>query len=198
MFFCHSKLLQNLEKCQNSDELASPILFRYFILLLSWLCLTSISSNMLALNFTLICMGPPPSANGTIPRLDPVKYWFAKLIRISVQQIRAFSLLIGRLTSVTRLGKRISWCGRWLSAPFWAHSHSLGSTHDMAPVRCCSAPDSPPWWPPRWCQLQPPPASRSFWHSDSYRWVMLPYISGLLWGGGEYAGSTRLFIDWCS
>uniref|UniRef100_A0A183BUK4 MFS domain-containing protein n=1 Tax=Globodera pallida TaxID=36090 RepID=A0A183BUK4_GLOPA len=39
--------------------------FRYFILFLSWLCLTSISSNMLALNFTLICMGSSPTTNGT-------------------------------------------------------------------------------------------------------------------------------------
>ncbi|KAI1717195.1 major facilitator superfamily domain-containing protein [Ditylenchus destructor] len=33
--------------------------YRYFILILGWLCLTSISSNMIALNFTLICMSPP-------------------------------------------------------------------------------------------------------------------------------------------
>lgn len=32
--------------------------FRHLILILTCLCLTSISSNMLALNFTIICMAP--------------------------------------------------------------------------------------------------------------------------------------------
>lgn len=39
--------------------------YRYFVLLLGWICLTSVSSNMIALNFTLICMSPPVVANGT-------------------------------------------------------------------------------------------------------------------------------------
>lgn len=32
--------------------------FRYVILLLGFLCLTSVQSNMVALNFSLICMSP--------------------------------------------------------------------------------------------------------------------------------------------
>lgn len=32
--------------------------FRYFILILGTLCLTSVFSNMLTLNFTIICMDP--------------------------------------------------------------------------------------------------------------------------------------------
>lgn len=59
------------------------VFHRYFILLLSWLCLTSISSNMLALNFTLICMGPAPSSsssNGTATEW-PRKVWrFSKFL----------------------------------------------------------------------------------------------------------------------
>uniref|UniRef100_A0A0R3S3S6 MFS domain-containing protein n=1 Tax=Elaeophora elaphi TaxID=1147741 RepID=A0A0R3S3S6_9BILA len=38
---------------------------RYFILLLGWICLTSIFSNTIALNFTFICMTKPVSKNQT-------------------------------------------------------------------------------------------------------------------------------------
>lgn len=38
---------------------------RYLILLLGWICLTSIFSNTLALNFTFICMTKPVSRNQT-------------------------------------------------------------------------------------------------------------------------------------
>lgn len=37
--------------------------YRYFVLVLGWLCLTSISSNMIALNFTLICMTSSADSN---------------------------------------------------------------------------------------------------------------------------------------
>ncbi|KAI6214384.1 Membrane transporter [Aphelenchoides besseyi] len=39
--------------------------YRYFILFLGWICLTTISSNMIALNFTLICM-VPSADNSTV------------------------------------------------------------------------------------------------------------------------------------
>lgn len=40
--------------------------YRYFILILGWFCLTSISANMIALNFTLICMVPQDTQEGVI------------------------------------------------------------------------------------------------------------------------------------
>ncbi|KAI6175986.1 Major facilitator superfamily transporter [Aphelenchoides bicaudatus] len=44
--------------------------YRYFILLLGWVCLASVSSNMIALNFTLICMSPAVSNASIIPIVD--------------------------------------------------------------------------------------------------------------------------------
>lgn len=38
---------------------------RYLILLLGWICLASIFSNTIALNFTFICMTRPISKNQT-------------------------------------------------------------------------------------------------------------------------------------
>ncbi|VDN86148.1 unnamed protein product, partial [Brugia pahangi] len=38
---------------------------RYIILLLGWICLTSIFSNTIALNFTFICMTKPGSDHST-------------------------------------------------------------------------------------------------------------------------------------
>lgn len=40
--------------------------FRFFILILTCLCLTSIFSNMITLNFTIICMNPSLKESATI------------------------------------------------------------------------------------------------------------------------------------
>uniref|UniRef100_A0A915DTS0 Uncharacterized protein n=1 Tax=Ditylenchus dipsaci TaxID=166011 RepID=A0A915DTS0_9BILA len=45
--------------------------FRYFVLMLGTLCMTSTTSNMISLNFTFICMAPQ---NGTTFRTPTVDY----------------------------------------------------------------------------------------------------------------------------
>ncbi len=58
-----------LDASERTSDGDSTVLFRhryrYFVLILGWLCLASISSNMIALNFTLICMSPPSVGNGS-------------------------------------------------------------------------------------------------------------------------------------
>uniref|UniRef100_A0A1I8AQM7 MFS domain-containing protein n=1 Tax=Steinernema glaseri TaxID=37863 RepID=A0A1I8AQM7_9BILA len=70
---------------------------RYAILVLSTLCLSIIQSNTLTLNFTIICMGPPSSQNGTLEEdLDASPYVYSPS-----QKSQLFSIVaVGALVAV--------------------------------------------------------------------------------------------------
>uniref|UniRef100_A0A915DAD6 Major facilitator superfamily (MFS) profile domain-containing protein n=1 Tax=Ditylenchus dipsaci TaxID=166011 RepID=A0A915DAD6_9BILA len=103
--------------------------YRYFILGLGWLCLTSISSNMIALNFTLICMSPPVvvSNNGLAATNNNDSAQLFSPLTPNANFVPSLPKYHQLRYSPTQQGTKLPLCGPWLYTRYGARYVLFGA-----------------------------------------------------------------------